>query len=706
MFSLTLTSILCQRPIKQRLGAIIVAFALPLLVLGAIVILEKYKDIRFSQKEIAGLTLLDQLFPILIHLVTLQKEGMIHTHNLEHRHNEQKFQQTQEIITKTIELYSAEHKELAGFLPIDQKGLAFWHRSHLTTQALMNQWQPIAETLKNPSLENFQHASGQITALITLVNEHINHVNDSSNLLLDMDMDSVYLMENVSYELPEMIIHIYDTSKAVFDYAALKKSSQATPEELKEGLKKIEKSIPILIETDLNVIQSNNDYALFGDPLFYGSTPGLAARTLGDFQKLDGATRAYTDALTTFHKQEDIQDLDHYLALSTSLKEAVAKAWVTQRQDLKAIIHTRLGHYYQQITLYVGLCGSALFIGLWLFFALVRTVTAPLADLEQAMGRLAARDLATTIPGTDRRDEIGIMARTVMVFKENAVLIDQLSNNFRHKIDTVYQQVLATIQETQIAAESMNLTATRNANHANHLGNSIITTTTSLQTAAAASEEMVQAVEAITQQLQMANVIVDTTQSATNEAATYMSHLQQATDDITTVVASIHKLTEQTKLLSINASIEAAKAGEAGRGFTVVADEVKSLAQETAAASSAINDRVQNIKTLTNNYFAVMQTVTGSVDQLNTASDEIVHAVTDQRQATAEMARTMDVISTTTSQLTNDVEGILNGTNLTQEIAVEVNNVTKTLAAMSFELEMALGDYAQELAQTKPKQAA
>ena len=34
------------------------------------------------------------------------------------------------------------------------------------------------------------------------------------------------------------------------------------------------------------------------------------------------------------------------------------------------------------------------------------------------MERLAKRDLTTDIPGTDRRDEVGVMAGAVLVFKE------------------------------------------------------------------------------------------------------------------------------------------------------------------------------------------------------------------------------------------------------------------------------------------------
>jgi signal transduction histidine kinase len=50
-----------------------------------------------------------------------------------------------------------------------------------------------------------------------------------------------------------------------------------------------------------------------------------------------------------------------------------------------------------------------------------RTISAPLLNLADSMHRLAANNTGVHIPGTERRDEIGEMARATLVFRDNAI---------------------------------------------------------------------------------------------------------------------------------------------------------------------------------------------------------------------------------------------------------------------------------------------
>lgn len=50
-----------------------------------------------------------------------------------------------------------------------------------------------------------------------------------------------------------------------------------------------------------------------------------------------------------------------------------------------------------------------------------RDITISLGGLKVAMERLASGDLAIVIPGVDRRDEVGDMVGSVLVFKEHMV---------------------------------------------------------------------------------------------------------------------------------------------------------------------------------------------------------------------------------------------------------------------------------------------
>jgi methyl-accepting chemotaxis protein len=686
--------------IRQRLSAIVVAFMIPLVTLAGIVTYEKSRDIDFSQKELLGLELLDHLVPTLQALIILQMDLSLHHNNQAHDHGP--FEHAVDQADQAIKDYITAHAQLAGRLPIDQDGLAFWRRPHLTTKDLLAKWNDVQSALKAEDSQAINQALAQHKGLVDLVAEHINHLNDASNLLLDMNMDSVYLMENVSYELPEMLQHIHEANDAVIKLTRLQSDDILGSEEQNEILETIEKYIPLLIDSDLDVIKSNNEYALFGDPIFYGVIPGLKTRLEHQDGILEKTTRAYTNRLYQFYKNQKIDDLDGYIADALALQEAIDAVWWEQRTDLETMIQTRVVAYWQSIALYLVLCLAASALGLVVFFALVRSVTQPLATLEESMEKLAQGQLDIAIPEQDRQDEIGVMARTVAVFKQNAQTLDRLSVTFRDQVVLIYQQVFNSIQETTVAAESMYLTAERNQNLAKDLGLTVAAATHGLETAAAASQEMHRTTESIDAQLDTTGIIIDRCTTNAAQANSYMDRLREATASAATELEQIRKITDMTKLLSLNASIEAVKAGAAGKGFTVVADEVKVLANQAAEVSKDITEKIAQIQNLTNDYFNVMQTVSGSIGDMATVNHEITQALREQKSATGDIARYMDDIAKHTQSLEAAVSGITNSTGLTQDIAGEVENIVKNLAAVSLELEMALNDFRGNLDGNKP----
>ena len=72
------------------------------------------------------------------------------------------------------------------------------------------------------------------------------------------------------------------------------------------------------------------------------------------------------------------------------------------------------------ITFLVIFAGLALVIGCG-FFAVRAWIVAPVTVLQGVMGRLSSGNLQTQVIGTDRKDEIGGMARAVQVFKDAGI---------------------------------------------------------------------------------------------------------------------------------------------------------------------------------------------------------------------------------------------------------------------------------------------
>jgi methyl-accepting chemotaxis protein len=65
--------------------------------------------------------------------------------------------------------------------------------------------------------------------------------------------------------------------------------------------------------------------------------------------------------------------------------------------------------------------GISLFLGVAFAAFVARSITRPVSDMTASMTRLADGDLSVEVPATQNRDEIGEMAKAVLVFKDNAV---------------------------------------------------------------------------------------------------------------------------------------------------------------------------------------------------------------------------------------------------------------------------------------------
>ncbi|MGA9379788.1 MAG: GAF domain-containing protein [Phormidium sp.] len=145
-----------------------------------------------------------------------------------------------------------------------------------------------------------------------------------------------------------------------------------------------------------------------------------------------------------------------------------------------------------------------------------------------------------------------------------------------------------------------------------------------------------------------------------------IKRLSESSQKISKAVNLIGNLATQTNLLALNAAIEATRAGEYGKGFAVVADEVRSLARQSAAATTEIEQLVQEI-----------QDETGDVVQ---AIETGIQQVVEGTNLVNETRQNLNKIVGATAQIQDLVQGI---TQATQQETQQSKLVTEAMTSVA-----------------------
>jgi len=355
-------------------------------------------------------------------------------------------------------------------------------------------------------------------------------------------------------------------------------------------------------------------------------------------------------------------------------------------------------------TLLWVLMGVGMGIALTVVYLTNRAIVPPIMGMVGAMGRLAGGDHSVEILATDKRDEIGLMARAVVVFKENmikakelaakeaeavkqrmarATRVNDLTDEFDSDISSVLRSVASASTELQATASAMTATAEETSCQATAVSAATEEASVNVQTVASASEELATSVNEISRQVtQSANIAQKAVNEADRTNATVQGLLNDASS-IGDVVKLISEIASQTNLLALNATIEAARAGEAGRGFAVVAAEVKNLAEQTAKATDQISTQVTSIQASSGEVVAAIKGISATIAQMNEISAAIASAVEEQGSATQEIARNVQQAAQGTTEISSNVTGVRQAAGDTGAAAQQVLQASNELSEQS-----------------------
>ncbi|KAB1072643.1 methyl-accepting chemotaxis protein [Methylobacterium planeticum] len=166
-------------------------------------------------------------------------------------------------------------------------------------------------------------------------------------------------------------------------------------------------------------------------------------------------------------------------------------------------------------------------------------------------------------------------------------------------------------------------------------------TTGTVQTMAAAAEELASSVSEISAGMAKSRAATDRAHAEVRAAAEHTRRLSGAATAMGGIVGLIQTIAGQINLLALNATIESARAGAAGRGFAVVAQEVKSLAHQAARATEQIAGEIDRVQAVSKQVVDALGTIEGSVATMRDHVVGAAAAVEEQSAVTRDMSANM-----------------------------------------------------------------
>ncbi len=320
-----------------------------------------------------------------------------------------------------------------------------------------------------------------------------------------------------------------------------------------------------------------------------------------------------------------------------------------------------------------------------IFFVLHSLVGRPLNSLKSSFDRMAGGDHNADVPEARRVDEIGLIGKAVMAFREGlrgraqadadaetARRIDgeherraamaALATQFEQSVGSLVQEVSQASAEMRRSAEALNMIASQTSGQTTSIASATEQAAANVRTVAAASEELSSSIQEITAKAQMSSTIALQAVEQANISDARIRDLEAAAHKVGEVVSLIQAIAQQTNLLALNATIEAARAGEAGKGFAVVATEVKSLASQTARATQDIGAHIGTIQSATSGTVDAIQSIRGTIDHMNQIAQAISDNMIQQGAATSDIARNVHEAAQGTDEVAGHVHAMADAT--------------------------------------------
>ena len=633
------------RRVASRLVWIAVSFLLPLAVLLWIYWSSVSGQIDFARKELGGLGANRVLFEALLAferhqtLVGLKAEpGEIST--------------AASAFERSLDRIDRLAAQFGKAIQFDEEGFKTRKRAWAKPEELRSAWRST-----DPQV---QGKAGKI------ILEQIAHVGDSSNLVLDPDLDSFYLMDCCVVALPNICDRLATVARWLGQGEA-------------RGALELGIASRRLREDDLARFSKDIETALVEDFNFFGQTL--------DSDRLTQAANLVRRDLSGLADQADslVTKTGKWEAAGGLGKKALAafescqEAYMRCDENLEKALENRIRLFSRSRLTGVSLTGVALALALALVFWIGRSLVVPISASRLRLMQLAQGDLAQKVEVVGRGEladmtaalegAVDGMRRAISPIREGA---GQLSESVKQQVNLL-QSMASNAEETSAQVQVVSSAAEQ--------------VSANVRSVAAAAEEMEATIREIAGQAHQAARVAGDAVGLAESTGTLVNRLGESGSMIGGVVKTITSIAEQTNLLALNATIEAARAGEVGKGFAVVANEVKELAKETARATEDIGGKIGAIQQDTRLAIDAIRQIQAIITRINEIQTSIASAVEEQSATTREIGRNVTEAAKGTSEIAASITGVADAAGSTSQRAQEASLDTESLRELSIRLE-------------------
>jgi SLT domain-containing protein len=270
---------------------------------------------------------------------------------------------------------------LGASLQFTDEGLGKRDRGHLRVATLQKEWTAVAaNTQAGPQGRVSAERDAQMAHLVADLRGFITHAGDTSNLILDPDLDSYYLMDVTLLALPQTQERLAKITAMVTDL--LRRGTITKDERLQVAIQ-----VALLDEADISRIAGSAQTAVNEDRNFYGTSASLQEKlpmAIAAYQQT--AKRFATLTLQAVANDQPPVAAAAYLVAGVKALDVSFETWRVAVGELDHLLDTRIASYTSRRTWAVVMSLLALFVSCVLAWTVKRSITTPLRHLSGSLG--------------------------------------------------------------------------------------------------------------------------------------------------------------------------------------------------------------------------------------------------------------------------------------------------------------------------------